>query len=168
VTYNKMTAGQMSDYVKTMHTSIKRLLKERERILQEIKDMQQRKEILSWNEIASTVAYPKAMPDQERAAGGNPDSFKLLHQAERINKIYISQMEELFDELEIIETEITKHKYVSRCISKLEKEDRDIIERFVCNDMTYERGAEMFHTSRSSFYRQLKRALGTLTTIYNS
>ena len=82
--YETMSAEQLLLYVRKMDANYKKLIEARSRILQEIKDMQERKEILSWDEIASAVAYPKAISDTERVNGGEPDSFKLLHQAERI------------------------------------------------------------------------------------
>ena len=166
--YDKMTPEQMAAYVRRMDEGHKKLLEERERILQEVRKMQERKEILSWEEIAAAIAYPKAMPDREHVSGGNPDEFKLLRQAEKINKIYISQMEELFEELESVEMQIIKHKYVSRCISRLGVEEKDIIERFIRSDMTYEKGSNLLHTSRSSLYRLQKKALAALTEMYNT
>ena len=156
----------MGNYIRQMDLGIKQNQQDRERILLEIKSMKDRKEILSWEEIASAIAYPKVMADNE-FTGGNPDDFKLFHQAERIHKIYISQMEELFEELENAELQITKYKYVNRCISKLDVEAKEIIEKFVRNDLTYEKGAEIFHVSRSTLYRLQRKALGTLTDIYN-
>ena len=138
------TQTQMAAYVRQMDERIRQLTQNRERILQEIKEM------------------------QERTNGGSPDGYKLLHQAERINKIYISQMEDLFAELEDVELQISEYKYVSRCISRLSKEDKDIIEKFVRPDLTYEKGAYIFHTSRSSLYRQQKSVIEKLTALYNS
>ena len=162
------TQTQMAAYVRQMDERIRQLTQNRERILQEIKEMQERREILSWDEIAAAVAYPKETSDQERTNGGSPDGYKLLHQAERINKIYISQMEDLFAELEDVELQISEDKNVSRCISRLSKEDKDIIEKFVRPDLTYEKGAYIFHTSRSSLYRQQKSVIEKLTALYNS
>ena len=165
--YDTMTPDQMLAYLKLMDELEKKLIRDRERILEEIREMQERKEILSWDEIASAVAYPKAMSDRERVGGGNPDEYKLLHQAERINRIYISQMEELFAELENIEKQITKRKYVSRCISRLDEEEQEFIRKFICSDLTYEKGAELFHVSRSSLYRLQRKTLKDITQLYN-
>lgn len=166
--YEKMTPEQMSDYVRRMDDLIIRLKLEQERILTEVGEMKKRKGILSWDEIASAVAYPKTLSDRERTDGENPDEFKLFHQAERINRIYISQMEDLLIELEGVETQITKYKYVSHCISMLSREDKEVIDKFLRHDMTFENGARVFHTSRSSLYRQQKKALEMLTSLYNN
>ena len=128
--YDKMSYDDMVLYIKQMDKNEEKLKTARDRILQEIKDLQDRNEILSWDEIASAVAYPKAMSDKERVGGGNPDEFKLLHQAERINQIYRSQMEELLEELETVELQLTKYKYVNRCINRLDAEDKEVIDRF--------------------------------------
>lgn len=166
--YEKMTAEQLLLYVRKMDANYKKLVETRVRILQEIKDMQDRKEILSWEEIASAVAYPKAMSDRERVNCEGPDSFKLLHQAERINKIFISQMEEVLEELESTETQITKYKYVERCIGKLDPQDKDVIERFARKDLTYEDGMDVFHIGRTTLFRMQKKAIAHLLEIYNA
>ena len=166
--YDKMSFDDMLFYLRQMHKNEEKLKTARDRILQEIKDLQDRNEILSWDEIASAVAYPKAMSDKERVGGGNPDEFKLLHQAERINQIYRSQMEELLEELEYVEKEITKQKYINRCIMKLNKDDRDIIDRFVKPDMTFEQGMQKFHMARSSLYRMQSKAIKNLIVLYNA
>ena len=165
--YERMTSEEMLLYVKRMDENELKLKDARSRILQEIKEMQQRKEILSWDDIASAIAYPKAMSDKEHVSGGTPDEFKLLHQAERINRIFISQMEELFEELERTELQLTQHKYINRCISRLEKEDREIIDQFVRKDMTFEKGMTEFHMARSTLYKLQKKAIENLTVIYN-
>ena len=152
--YDKMSFDDMLFYLRQMHKNEEKLKTARDRILQEIKDLQDRNEILSWDEIASAVAYPKAMSDKERVGGGNPDEFKLLHQAERINQIYRSQMEELLEELEYVEKEITKQKYINRCI--------------VMPDMTFEQGMQKFHMARSSLYRMQSKAIKNLIVLYNA
>ena len=134
----------------------------------EIKAFQDRKVILSWDEIASAVAYPKVISDDVQVKNSNPDEYKLLHQAERISKIYISQMEEIFAELENVEMHITKHKYVSRCINALDQEDKEVIEQFVKQDLSFERGMQVFHVARSTLYKMQKRAIKNLTAIYNN
>ena len=164
----RMTEDQMQQYVRHMDADYERLQAERDKILGEIKSMQDRKEILSWEEIASAVAYPKAAADNERIGKGAPDEFKLFHQAERINRIYISQMEELFEELEAVEVQITKYRYIESCITKLDKEDRIFLKQFIRPDLTYEKGMEIFHTARSTLYRAQKRVIAILTEIYNS
>ena len=166
--FEKMTEDQMVLYVKKMNANFKKSMEARGRILEEIRGMQDRKEILSWEEIASAVAYPKAMSDREHVSGGEPDSFKLLHQAERINKLFISQMEGLLEELECVEMRITKYKYIERCISKLAPEDRDVIERFTRKDLTYEEGMAVFHVGRTTLYRLQKKAIDELLEFYNA
>ena len=123
--YETMTIDQMQRFVRQMDTSLPKLIEERERILAEIKGMQDRKEILSWDEIASAVAYPKAMSDKERVSNGFSDDNKLLGQLERINKIYISQMEELCEELETVEMKVAQIRYVNRCIGRLPHDERE-------------------------------------------
>ena len=166
--YETMSAEQLLLYVRKMDANYKKLIEARSRILQEIKDMQERKEILSWDEIASAVAYPKVISDKERVSGGEPDSFKLLHQAERINRIFISQMEEVLEELESTETQITKYKFVERCIGKLDPDDKDVIERFTRKDLTYEDGMDIFHIGRTTLYRMQKKAMAHLLVVYNT
>ena len=168
VKYEKMTPEQMLVYVKRMDEEYARLSESRDQLLKEIKAIQTRKEILSWDEIASAVAYPKAASDQERVGADNPDEYKLLHQAERINKIYRSQMEELFDELEGIETKIAKYQYVNRCISRLPPNEKEIINLFTRNNLTFTRGAELLHMARGTIYKMQRRALNCLVGIYNT
>lgn len=165
--YDKMSYNDMLFYIKQMDKNEEKLKTARDRILQEIKDLQDRNEILSWDEIASAVAYPKAMSDKERVGGGNPDEFKLLHQAERINQIYRSQMEELLEELENVELQITKYKYVNRCINRLDAEDKEVIDRFTRTSLSYDEGMRLFHYSRTYLYKIQKRAIDNLMIIYN-
>ena len=166
--YGKMTPEQMLFYIKTMDENYDRLCQSRDRLMNEVKAIQDRKEILSWDEIASAIAFPKASSDQERTSGGNPDEYKLLHQAERINQIYRSQMEELFDELESVETQITKYQYINRCITRLEARDKEIINQFTRKNLTFAKGAELLHMVRSTIYKMQRKALIRLTEIYNS
>lgn len=163
-----MTPDQMLDYVKRMDEEYARLSQSRDQLLEDIKAIQARTEILSWDEIASAIAYPKAASDQERVGAGTPDEYKLLHQAERINKIYRSQMEELFDELENLEMQITKFQYVNRCISRLEPSDKEIITLFTRKNLTFTSAAELLHMSRGTIYKLQRRALSNLTEIYNA
>ena len=165
--YDIMNSEQMLIYVRKMDTNFRQMTEDRERILKEIQDMQNRKEILSWDEIASAVAYPKAMSDQEHVHGGEPDSYKLLHQAERINRIYISQMEELFEELEKVEIGITQYRYINRCICRLDPESKEVIEKFTRQDITYDNAMQSFHFGRTTLYKLQKRAIDQLTSIYN-
>ena len=166
--YGKMTSEQMLAYVKAMDQNYDRLRKSRDKLINEVKAIQERREILSWDEIASAIAFPKMASDQERTSGGNPDEYKLLHQAERINQIYRSQMEELFDELESVEAQITKHQYVSRCITKLEAKDKEVINLFTRKNLTFAKGEEILHMVRSTIYKMQRKALMRLTEIYNS
>ena len=166
--YETMTVNSMQRFVKRMDETLPRLIAERERIIEEIKGMQDRKEILSWDEIASAVAYPKAMPDKERISGGNADDNKLLGQLDQINRIYLSQMEELCEELAAVEIRIAQTRYVNRCIGRLEEADREIIESFTRKDLTYERGSQGMHMARNTLYKVQKRALERLVNIYNS
>lgn len=166
--YETMTIDQMQRFVRQMDTSLPKLIEEREQILAEIKGMQDRKVILSWDEIASAVAYPKAMSEKERVSNGFSDDNKLLGQLERINKIYISQMEELCEELEAIEMKIAKNRYVDRCIGRLDNDDKEIIEGFTKKDITYEKGSREMHMTRNTMYKLQKRALTNLTKIYNT
>ena len=165
--YETMTFDQMQRFVRQMDTSLPKLTEERERILAEIKGMQDRKEILSWDEIASAVAYPKAMSDKERISSGFSDDNKLLGQLERINKIYISQMEELCEELEAVEIKIAQNRYVDRCIGRLDHDDKEILEGFTKKDITYERGAREMHMTRNTLYKLQKRALENLIKVYS-
>ena len=165
--HDMMTPDQMLVYVKRMDEEYARLSQSRDQLLEEIKAIQSRKEILSWDEIASAVAYPKAISDQDSVGGGNPDEYKLLHQAERINKIYRSQMEELFDELESLEMQITKYQYVNRCISHLDQNDKAIINLFTRKNLTFTRGAELLHMARGTIYKMQRTALINLARIYN-
>ncbi len=166
--YKKMTPEQMLFYIKRMDTDFQRYVSDRDKVLQEIKGMQERKEIISWEEIASAVAYPKPMSDTERVGGGAPDEYKLLHQAERINKIYVSQMEELFDELERLETDITKYRYVNRCMNQLSQEEKEVIEQFTRKDLSYNEAMQELHYGRTTLYKVQRRAIERLTVIYNS
>ena len=166
--YETMTIDQMQRFVRQMDTSLPKLIEERERILAEIKGMQDRKVILSWEEIASAVAYPKAMSDKERVSNGFSDDNKLLGQLERINKIYISQMEELCEELETVEMKVAQIRYVNRCIGRLPHDEREIIEAFTRKDITYERASRDLHMTRNTLYKLQKRALEMLIRIYNS
>ena len=154
-------------YIKQMDKNEEKLKTARDRILQEIKDLQDRNEILSWDEIASAVAYPKAMSDKERVGGGNPDEFKLLHQAERINQIYRSQMEELLEELETVELQLTKYKYVNRCINRLDAEDKEVIDRFTRTALSYDEGMRLFHYGRTYLYKLQKKAVDNLLKLYS-
>ena len=165
--FETMTFDTMLCYVRKMDENYRNSVKDRDRILQEIMDMRNRKEILSWEEIASAVAYPKAMSDQERISGGDPDSFKLFHQAERINKVFVSQMEGLLEELERTEIQITKFRFVGRCINRLDPEDREVIERFTRKDIPYEDGMDIFHVGRTTLYRLQKKAIDNLLDIYH-
>ena len=166
--HEKMTSEQMLLYVKTMDENCDRLCQSRDSLINEVKAIQARKEILSWDEIASAIVFPKAASDQERISGGNPDEYKLLHQAERINQIYRSQMEELFDELESVETQITKYKYVNRCITKLEAKEKEVIDLFTRKNITFAEGEVILHMVRSTIYKMQRKALMKLTEIYNS
>ncbi len=166
--YETMTIDQMQRFVRQMDTSLPKLIEERERILAEIKGMQDRKEILSWDEIASAVAYPKAMSDKERVSNCFSDDNKLLGQLERINKIYISQMEELCEELEDVEMKVAQIRYVNRCIGRLPHDEREIIEVFTRKDITYERATRDLHMTRNTLYKLQKRALEMLIELYNS
>ena len=163
----KMTADEMQQYVRRMDADYENLRTERDKILEEIKSMQDRKEILSWDEVASAVAYPKTAADTEWTGKGMPDSFKLLHQAERINKIYVSQMEDMFEELETVEVQIAKYRYIVSCIAKLDKEDRIFLDEFIRPGLTYGKGMDIYHTARSTLYRTQKRVIAKLTEIYN-
>ena len=165
--HETMTPDQMLAYVKRMDEEYARLSQSRDQLLEEIKAIQARKEILSWDEIASAVAYPKAASDQERVGGGSQDEYKLLHQAERINKIYRSQMEELFDELENLEMQITKYQCVNHCISRLDPDDKEIINLFTRKNLTFTRGTELLHMARGTIYNMQKRAVTNLADIYN-
>ena len=164
----KITFEQMLQYVKEMDADYQKLILAREKLLAEIKGIQDRREILSWDEIASAVAYPKTLPGTERISGEAPDDFKLLHQAERINTIYRSQMEELFASLENIEVQIMKYQYVNRCINLLAPKDKEIIELFTRKNLHFTKGAEIFHVVRSTLYRMQKKAVNNLTEIYNA
>ena len=166
--YTEMTSDQMLVYVKGMDVVYEKNVQTRNRLYDEIKGMQERKEILPWEEIASAIAYPKAASDKDHVGGGSPDEFKLLHQAERINKIYRSQMEELLTELEDVETQIARYQYVSRCITHLEAKDREIINLFTRKNLTFAKGSELFHMVRSTIYKMQKKALDHLTEIYNA
>lgn len=168
VRHEKMTPDQMLAYVKRMDAEYARISESRDQLLEDIKAIQARKEILSWEEIASAVAYPKAASDQERVGLGNPDEYKLLHQAERINKIYRSQMEELFDELENLETQIAKYQCINRCISRLDPVDKEITNLFTRKNLTFTRGAELLHMARGTIYKLQRRAVSNLTEIYNA
>ena len=165
--HETMTPEQMISYIKNMDATYGRLTLVRDRILEEVKAIQDRKEILSWEEVASAVAYPKAASDQERCSNGNPDDYKLLHQAERIQKIYRSQIEDLFTELENVETQISKYRYIDRCISFLEPNDKAFINQFTRKNLTYAQGVETFHIARSSIYKFQKLAVENLVKIYN-
>lgn len=166
--YEKMTSDQMLYYLKTMDENHKKHIQVRDRLFDEIKGMQERKEILSWEEIASAVAYPKAASDKECIGGGSPDEYKLLHQAERINTIYRSQMEELLAELESVEMQITRYQYVNRCIGRLEQRDQEIINQFTRKNLTFAKGSEILHMVRSTIYKMQKKALDNLTELYNN
>ena len=166
--YGKMTPEQMLFYIKSMDENYDRLCQSRDSLMKEVKAIQERKEILSWDEIASAIAFPKAASDPERIGRGNPDEYKLLHQAERINQLYRSQMEELFDELESVETQITKYQYINRCITRLEARDKEIINQFTRKNLTFAKGAELLHMVRSTIYKMQRKALIRLTEIYNS
>ena len=165
--YESMTKEQMLIYVRTMDENYKRFCQSRDMLLGEIKAIQDRKEILSWEEIASAVAYPKAVSDSEKLGGGNPDEYKLLHQAERINMIYRSQMEELFAELESVETQITKYQYISRCISRLDEKDKEIINKFTRKNLSFAKGTELLHMVKSTIYKMQKNAIARLAELYN-
>lgn len=166
--YGKMTPEQMLFYIKSMDENYDRLCQSRDSLMKEVKAIQERKEILSWDEIASAIAFPKAASDPERIGRGNPDEYKLLHQAERINQLYRSQMEELFDELESVEMQITKYQYVSRCINKLEAKDKEVINLFTRKNTTFAKGEEILHMVRSTIYKMQRKALIRLTEIYNT
>ena len=92
---------------------------------------------------------------------------KLLGQLERINKIYISQMEELCEELEDVEMKIAQNRYVNRCIGRLPLDEREIIEAFTRKDITYERASHDLHMTRNTLYKLQKRALEKLIGIYD-
>lgn len=166
--YDKMTSEQLLIYIKTMDENREKLIVSRDRLIKETRELQERKEILSWDEIASAVAYPKAASDSEKISGGNPDDYKLLHQAERISRIYRSQMEELFEELEDVELQLTKMQFVNRCISQLEQKDKEIIDQFTRKNLSFAEGAEVLHLVRSTIYRAQKHAIDNLTVIYNA
>lgn len=166
--FDKMTSEQMLFYVKSMDENYEKHVQIRDRLVQDVKGLQERKEVLSWEEIASAVAYPKTMSDTERISGGNPDEFKLFHQAERIGMIYRSQMEELFAELEYVETQIAKFQFVNRCICQMDPKDREIIEKFTRKNLTFARGEELLHMVRSNLHRVQRTAVDKLTAIYNA
>lgn len=165
--YDAMTTEQMQEFVRRMDKSFSKLTADRQRILSEIKGMQDRNEILSWEEIASGIAYPKAMSDKERISGGNVDNDKLLGQLEKINKIYMFQMEGLFEELAVVETKIAKIGFVNRCIGRLEDADKRIIEEFTRKDITYESASQEMHMTRNTIYKLQKKALEKLVGIYS-
>ena len=103
---------------------------------------------------------------------GSPNTeFKVLPplymDSERINKIYISQMEELCEELEDVEMKIAQNRYVNRCIGRLPHDEREIIEAFTRKDITYERASRDLHMTRNTLYKLQKRALEMLIGIYN-
>ena len=142
--YGKMTPEQMLFYIKSMDENYDRLCQSRDSLMKEVKAI------------------------QERTSGGNPDEYKLLHQEERINQLYRSQMEELFDELESVEMQITKYQYVSRCINKLEAKDKEVINLFTRKNITFAKGEEILHMVRSTIYKMQRKALIRLTEIYNT
>ena len=166
--FDKMTPEQMLFYVKRMDENFEKHVLVRDHLVQEVRGLQERKDILSWEEIASAVAYPKTISDTERISGGNPDDFKLFHQAERIGMIYRSQMEQLFAELEYVETQIAKFQFVNRCICQMDLEDRMIIEEFTRKNLTFARGEELLHMVRSTLHRVQRNAVNKLTAIYNA
>ena len=165
--YKAMTPDQMSFYIKRMDSQYQKNIIERDAILQEIKAMHDRKEILSWEEIASAVAFPKVMSDNEKVGGGNPDEYKLLHQVERINDLYISQMSELIEEMERLETEITRYRYVIRCINRLDLEDKEVINKFTRQGITYDDAMQKLHIGRTTLYKLQKKAITHLVEMYN-
>ena len=78
------------------------------------------------------------------------------------------EIEEIFAELENIETQITKNKYVNRCINILNQEDKEIIEQFIKPDVSFDRGMQMFHMARSTLYKMQKQAVDrALKWVYN-
>ena len=166
--YDIMTSSQMLTFVKKMDTDLEKLARARDRLFNEVKALQEHREILTWDEIASAIAYPKAASDREWTSGGFPDEYKLLHQAERINRIYQSQMEDLFTELEIVETQIARIRFVNRCINQLDPKDKEILEAFTRKNLTFVNGQEELHMGRSSLYRAQKHAIEELTELYNT
>ena len=77
-------------------------------------------------------------------------------------------MEDLFTELEIVETQIARIRFVNRCINQLDPKDKEILEAFTRKNLTFVHGQEELHMGRSSIHRTQKHAIEALTELYNS
>ena len=156
------TPKQLKRFLKEMDQRYSSLIEVRDGIYQEIKKLKEQREILSWDEIAEAIAYPKASPDPEKVGGGSFGSDHIFFQMEKIQEVFRSQMEDLLEELEDVEAEISKIRCLRRYIYCLPVDDRKLVETYLMTDDTSRKAAAELGMSRSKLFYDSDRIIDRL------